>query len=185
MNNKSSDSLQHVTFSGLDKYCIPQYEEPQGPRKSKPLQNEVKQENCETIYGSPNCKSRPYIRLYCMIKHHNISNPPAPEVQGAWSSGWHKSTKVQVYLGGGAFIWKKPPVFDRSWRSPSQNTVKNSTEWTCSLPRPPNLGQKKVKKPRVFQFFGFIFWVCNVFFFCRWCGVARTRFFVILDPFLD
>ena len=55
-------------------------------------------------------------------------NPPAPEVQGAWSSGWHKSTKVQVYLGGGAFIWKKTPVFDRSWRSPSQNTVKNSTE---------------------------------------------------------
>ena len=105
-------------------------------------------------------------------------------MQGAWSSGWHKSTKVQVYLGGGPFIWKKPPVFDRSWRSPSQNTVKNSTERTCSLPRPPNLGQKKVKKPRVFQLFGFVFWVCNVFFFVR-CGVARTRFFVILDPFLD
>ena len=31
----------------------------------------------------------------------NGQNPPAPEVQGAWSSGWHKLTKVQVYLGGG------------------------------------------------------------------------------------
>ena len=55
-------------------------------------------------------------------------NPPAPEVQGAWSSGWHKSTKVQVYLGGRPLFGKKTPVFDRSWRSPSQNNVKNSTE---------------------------------------------------------
>ena len=50
---------------------------------------------------------------------------------------------------------------------------------------PAKPGQKKVKKPRVFQLFGFIFWVCNVFFSTRWCGVARKRFFVILDPFLD
>ena len=33
-------------------------------------------------------------------------NPPAPEVQGAWWSGWHKSTKVQVYLGGGPLFGK-------------------------------------------------------------------------------
>ena len=63
--NKSSDSLQHVIFSGLDKYCIPQHKEPQGPSKSKPLQNEVKQENCKTIYGSPNCKSRHFKTVYC------------------------------------------------------------------------------------------------------------------------
>ena len=35
-----------------------------------------------------------------------LQNPPAPEVQGAWSSGWHKSTKVQVYLGGGLYLEK-------------------------------------------------------------------------------
>ena len=43
---------------------------------------------------------------------------------------------------------------------------------------PPNLGQKKVKKT---SFFGF----ATCFFSTRWCGVARKRFFVILDPFLD
>ena len=32
---------------------------------------------------------------------------------------------------------------------------------------PAKPGQKKVKKPRVFQLFGFIFWVCNVFFSTR------------------
>lgn len=63
--NMSSDSFRHVIFSGLDKYCIPQYKEPQGPSKSKPLQNEVKQENCETIYGSRNCKSKHFKTVYC------------------------------------------------------------------------------------------------------------------------
>ena len=112
-------------------------------------------------------------------------NPPAPEVQGAWSSGWHKSTKVQVYLGGGPFIWKKPPVFDRSWRSPSQNTVKKQYGIDLFVASPAKPGQKKVKKPRVFQLFGFIFGFATCFFSTRWCGVARKRFFVILDPFLD
>ena len=93
-------------------------------------------------------------------------NPPAPEVQGAWSSGWHKSTKVQVYLGGGPFIWKKPPVFDRSWCSPSQNAVKNSTERTCSLPRPPNLRQKKSEKTSGFS----TFWI-------HFLGLHRVFFF--------
>ena len=44
-------------------------------------------------------------RTVTMVKKLN-KIPPAPEVQGAWSSGWHKSTKVQVYLGGGLFFEK-------------------------------------------------------------------------------
>ena len=84
----------------------------------------------------------------------------------------------------GGIFWKKPPVFDRSWRSPSQNTVKNSTERTCSLPRPPNLRQEKVKILLFFNFLDSFFGFATCF-FCRWCGVARKRFFVILDPFLD
>ena len=46
--------------------------------------------------------------------------------------------------GGGAIIRPKPPVFDRSWRSPSKNTVKNSTEDTCSWTRPSKIGKRKV-----------------------------------------
>ena len=41
----------------------------------------------------------------------HLKNPPAPEVQGAWSSGWHKSTKVQVYLGGGGPLFGKNLLF--------------------------------------------------------------------------
>ena len=79
----------------------------------------------------------------------------------------------------------KPPVFDRSWRSPSKNTVKNSTEDTCSWTRPSKIGKRKVKKPRVFQLFDLNFLVCNIFFlrFRRW--KARRRIFEFLDPFSD
>ena len=57
--------------------------------------------------------------------HMKRWNPPAPEVQGAWSSGWHKSTKVQVYL----FFFGKNLLFliGRDARL-QKNTVKNSTE---------------------------------------------------------
>ena len=124
-----------------------------------------------------------HVNIYVHIHVYIHLNPPAPEVQGAWSSGWHKSTKVQVYLGGGPFIWKKPPVFDRSWRSPSQNTVKNRTERTCSLPRPPNLGQKKSEKTPRFS----IYWIHflglqRVFFYSLMWG-GPEAFFVILDRF--
>ena len=70
--------------------------------------------------------------------------------------------------GGGPIFRPKPPVFDRSWRSPSKNTVKNSTEDTCSWTRPSKIGKRKVKKPRVFQLFDLNFLVCNIFF----CGSA-------------
>ena len=75
------------------------------------------------------------------------------------------------FPGGGAFFGQNLPVFDRSWRSPSKNTVKNSTEDTCSWTRPSKIGKRKVKKPRVFQLFDLNFLVCNIFF----CGSAGGR----------
>ena len=93
--------------------------------------------------------------------------------------------RLQVYLGGGGIFRPKPPVFDRSWRSPSKNTVKNSTEDTCSWTRPSKIGKRKVKKPRVFQLFDLNFLVCNIFFCGSAGGRARRRIFEFLDPFSD
>ena len=87
--------------------------------------------------------------------------------------------------GGGPIIRPKPPVFDRSWRSPSKNTVKNSTEDTCSWTRPSKIGKRKVKKKRVFQLFDLNFLVCNIFFCGSAGGLARRRIFEFLDPFSD
>ena len=87
--------------------------------------------------------------------------------------------------GGGGIFRPKPPVFDRSWRSPSKNTVKNSTEDTCSWTRPSKIGKRKVKKPRVFQLFDLNFLVCNIFFCGSAGGRARRRIFEFLDPFSD
>ena len=92
--------------------------------------------------------------------------------------------RLQVYLGGGIFR-PKPPVFDRSWRSPSKNTVKNSTEDTCSWTRPSKIGKRKVKKPRVFKLFDLNFLVCNIFFCGSAGGRARRQIFEFLDPFSD
>ena len=113
---------------------------------------------------------------------HN-QNPPAPKVLGRdRPDGTRK--RLQVYLGGGIFR-PKPPVFDRSWRSPSKNTVKNSTEDTCSWTRPSKIGKRKVKKSRVFQLFDLNFLVCNIFFCGSAGGLARRRIFEFLDPFSD
>ena len=87
--------------------------------------------------------------------------------------------------GGGGIFRPKPPVFDRSWRSPSKNTVKNSTEDTCSWTRPSKIGKRKVKKNRVFQLFDLNFLVCNIFFCGSAGGRARRRIFEFLDPFSD
>ena len=87
--------------------------------------------------------------------------------------------------GGGGIFRPKPPVFDRSWRSPSKNTVKNSTEDTCSWTRPSKIGKRKVKKNRVFQLFDLNFLVCNIFFCGSAGGLARRRIFEFLDPFSD
>ena len=90
------------------------------------------------------------------------SNPPAPKVLGRdLPDGTRK--RLQVYLGGGIFR-PKPPVFDRSWRSPSKNTVKNSTEDTCSWTRPSKIGKRKVKKPVFFNFLTSFFWFATSFF---------------------
>ena len=93
--------------------------------------------------------------------------------------------RLQVYLGRGGIFRPKPPVFDRSWRSPSKNTVKNSTEDTCSWTRPSKIGKRKVKKTRVFQLFDLNFLVCNIFFCGSAGGRARRRIFEFLDPFSD
>ena len=87
--------------------------------------------------------------------------------------------------GGWAIFRPKPPVFDRSWRSPSKNTVKNSTEDTCSWTRPSKIGKRKVKKHRAFQLFDLNFLVCNIFFCGSAGGLARRRIFEFLDPFSD
>ena len=111
-------------------------------------------------------------------------NPPAPKVLGRdLPDGTRK--RLQVYLGGGGIFRPKPPVFDRSWRSPSKNTVKNSTEDTCSWTRPSKIGKQKVKKPCVFQLFDLNFLVCNIFFCGSAGGRARRRIFEFLDPFSD
>ena len=89
------------------------------------------------------------------------------------------------FTWGGCIFRPKPPVFDRSWRSPSKNTVKNSTEDTCSWTRPSKIGKRKVKKPRVFQLFDLNFLVCNIFFCGSAGGRARRRIFEFLDPFSD
>ena len=89
------------------------------------------------------------------------------------------------FTWGGGIFRPKPPVFDRSWRSPSKNTVKNSTEDTCSWTRPSKIGKRKVKKTRVFQLFDLNFLVCNIFFCGSAGGLARRRIFEFLDPFSD
>ena len=103
-------------------------------------------------------------------KRHRMSNPPAPKVLGRdLPDGTRK--RLQVYLGGGIFR-PKPPVFDRSWRSPSKNTVKNSTEDTCSWTRPSKIGKRKVKKPPCFSTFWLQFVGLQHLFlrFRRWPG---------------
>ena len=75
--------------------------------------------------------------------------------------------------GGGGIFRPKPPVFDRSWRSPSKNTVKNSTEDTCSWTRPSKIGKRKV------NFLTSIFWFATSFFAVpqvAWPGGGFLRF---------
>ena len=106
--------------------------------------------------------SRAEIASVILIFTATLRNPPAPKVLGRdRPDGTRK--RLQVYLGGAIFR-PKPPVFDRSWRSPSKNTVKNSTEDTCSWTRPSKIGKRKVKKNRVFQLFDLNFLACNIFF---------------------
>ena len=87
------------------------------------------------------------------------------------------------FTWGGGIFRPKPPVFDRSWRSPSKNTVKNSTEDTCSWTRPSKIGKRKVKKTVLFNFLTSIFWFATSFFAVP--QVARRRIFEFLDPFSD
>ena len=68
------------------------------------------------------------------------------------------------FTWGGGIFRPKPPVFDRSWRSPSKNTVKNSMEDTCSWTRPSKIGKRKVKKNVFFNFLTSIFWFATSFF---------------------
>ena len=111
-------------------------------------------------------------------------NPPAPKVLGRHlPDGTRK--RLQVYLGGRGIFRPKPCVFDRSWRSPSKNTVKNSTEDTCSWTRPSKIGKRKVKKTTCLstfwpQFFG----LQHLFLrFRRWpCGGGFLSFWTRFRP---
>ena len=96
-------------------------------------------------------------------------NPPAPKVLGRdLPDGTRK--RLQVYLGGGIFR-PKPPVFDRSWRSPSKNTVKNSTEDTCSWTRPSKIGKRSEKTLCFSTFWPQFFGLQHLFLrFRRWPG---------------
>ena len=87
------------------------------------------------------------------------------------------------FTWGGGHFSAKTSCFDRSWRSPSKNTVKNSTEDTCSWTRPSKIGKRKVKKTHVFQLFDLNFLVCNIFFCGSAGGLARRRIFEFLDRF--
>ena len=60
--------------------------------------------------------------------------------------------------GGGPIFRPKPPVFDRSWRSPSKNTVKNSERAR------PKSASEKWKTPVFFNFLTSIFWFATSFF---------------------
>ena len=113
------------------------------------------------------------IQIVETIAQVSSSNPPAPKVLGRdLPDGTRK--RLQVYLGGaGEPIFRpKPPVFDRSWRSPSKNTVKNSTEDTCSWTRPSKIGKRKVKKKPCFSTFWLQFLGLQHLFlgFRRWPG---------------
>ena len=137
------------------------------------------------IYNLYMCVIYIYIQYICTQMYDLwYVNPPAPKVLGRdLPDGTRK--RLQVYLGGGGIFRPKPPVFDRSWRSPSKNVVKNSTEDTCSWTRPSKIGKRKVKKPSVFQLFDLNFLVCNIFFCGSAGGLARRRIFEFLDPFSD
>ena len=72
-------------------------------------------------------------------------------------------------------FWKKPPFLvgrDVYLHKKLEKIMRNK------LIRCRQTWPEKVKKPRIFQFLGFIFRVCNVFFSFRWCGVAQKHFFV-------
>ena len=113
-----------------------------------------------------------------------IKNPPAPKVLGRdLPDGTRK--KVTGLPGGGIFR-PKPPVFDRSWRSPSKNTVKKQYGRHLFVNAPvQNRQAKRGKKTRVFQPFDLNFLVCNIFFCGSAGGRARRRIFEFLDPFSD
>ena len=94
-----------------------------------------------------------------------IKNPPAPKVLGRDLPDGTRKKVTGLPGGGGGIFRPKPPVFDRSWRSPSKNTVKNSTEDTCSWTRPSKIGKRKVKKKNVFfNLLTSIFWFATSFF---------------------
>ena len=118
-------------------------------------------------------------------KQRNVPNNKIRPHRRCWGVIFRMALVKGYRFTGGGIFRPKPPVFDRSWRSPSKNTVKNSTEDTCSWTRPSKIGKRKVKKPRVFQLFDFNFLVCNIFFCGSAGGLARRRIFEFLDPFSD
>ena len=143
------------------------------PIRLTPLQ--VSTAICSNLWNILVCEQPCWEFWSITCRANSFPNPPAPKVL---VKGYRFT-----WGGGGPIIRPKPPVFDRSWRSPSKNTVKNSTEDTCSWTRPSKIGKRKVKKPCVFQLFDLNFLVCNIFFCGSAGGLARRRIFEFLDPF--
>ena len=99
--------------------------------------------------------------MYYIYMHINATyvNPPAPKVLGRdLPDGTRK--RLQVYRGGVSHFSTKTPFFHTSWRSPSKNTVKNSTKDPFSEPARP----KNWKNPVFFNFLTSIFWFATSFF---------------------
>jgi len=97
--------------------------------------------------------------------------------------------KGYKFTWGGVPIFRpKPPVFDRSWRSPSKNTKHCKKQYGRHLfvnAPVQNRQAKRKKKNRVFQFFDLNFLFYNIFFCGSAGGRARRRIFEFLDPFSD
>ena len=137
------------------------------------------------VFGSENCLLI-YIYIYIVVDHFGGGPQKIRPHRRCWGVIFRMAlVKGYRFTWGGGIFRPKPPVFDRSWRSPSKNTVKNRTEDTCSWTRPSKIGKRKVKKTRVFQLFDLIFLVCKIFFCGSARGRARRRIFEFLDPFSD
>ena len=93
--------------------------------------------------------------------------------------------RLQVYLGGAFFGQNLLFLIGRDAQTPSKNTVKNSTEDTCSWTHPSKIGKRKVKKNRVFSTFWPQFLGLQHLFCGSAGGRARRRIFEFLDPFSD
>ena len=118
--------------------------------------------------------SRPSILSQCGLESFWMEtcfrNPPAPKVLGRdLPDGTRKSYR---FTWGGGIFRPKPPVFDRSWRSPSKNTIKTVRKTPVrERARPKSASEKWEKKPCFSTFWPQFFGLQHLFLrFRRWPG---------------